>query len=507
MSGKLKAAVYLALTASVSFIVLTLSSGGIDAATWEAKYNSKLFSYAASEDGAGANTCHDLIDNGGETLMDARDPDCQLNTPGANADSEAIYDQLSPNANFAKVDTTHMPASFWVGQDHDIPDGTRVGQILSFTTLSLLNAPCTSPITVTIPFMDGTTDIFHTADWKGSGTTLVMDDDNDGTSEVSDAPDDNNDAGEDDNGVPTYADHYPSYLNDIFDPDGPAGAAKPLAPRARYVGHQQVILDAPATQLNFAIFGPGALAGGGMPAPESSLGDAYGYVNFVVLNNPSLTSPSTITGFCTGLNTTTNLTGRTTGRYIVVDGPEPIEVDRTANQCTQVVNDPGPKASLIPSGVDNGDSSGAPADGIADDGCLFIPDPCVDVDYTADTTVSAVQGEDPAPATDNNLDTVTDERCGLLRAEHPTPNSGIYGTGTHVARGFSQGNRDYDGDGGENEDDICVLFAVHNSGVGGGTDTDLDTIVDGTDPDDDNDGLCDACDPARTVLSLGAPNT
>src|SRR3989304_1939156 len=218
MSGKRKAAAYVVLTTALSFIVLTLSSGGVDAATWEARYNAKLFNYAASEDGAQGNgvaeagvqcgnltdndgdtmrdegcpgTCHDLQDNSstninnndGDLLIDARDPDCQLNTPGANADSEAIYDQLSPNANFAKVDTTHMPASFWVGQDHDIPDGTRVGQILSFTTLSLLNAPCTSPITVTIPFMDGTTDIFHTAAWQGSGTTLVMDDDIDGVVE------------------------------------------------------------------------------------------------------------------------------------------------------------------------------------------------------------------------------------------------------------------------------------------------------------------------------------
>jgi hypothetical protein len=32
----------------------------------------------ASEDGAGANTCNDLIDNGGDTVADRNDPDCQV---------------------------------------------------------------------------------------------------------------------------------------------------------------------------------------------------------------------------------------------------------------------------------------------------------------------------------------------------------------------------------------------------------------------------------------------
>jgi len=112
------------------------------------------------------------------------------------------------------------------------------------------------------------------------------------------------------NGVPAHADLYPSYLNDVFDPDGPGGAA-PIVPLARYSG--SIIVATLAIVINVPIFSPGALGGFAAPNPLADIADpALGYAAIPVLNNPNGTpAPSAITDLCTPTSITTNLFGIT----------------------------------------------------------------------------------------------------------------------------------------------------------------------------------------------------
>ncbi len=444
MVGWLRAAVYSSFALALALIVVLLSKQDISATTWGTVYTATLTSSA----------------------------------PYATGDGLAVYSQASPHANFAFVGNSAAPTGFQPATDSQLTDGANVGNIVSAVTLGFINGPCANPLLLKFAFMDATTDITHTVDFVGTGNDLVKDDDGDTVVEA-----------EDTNGLPTYVDHYPSFLNSRYDPDGPAGAKLPLRPRARYASTLQVLSGAPVTLLNFVIFSAGDLgdATKGLPGAVSVMEEAYGFVNFVELNNTTAAAaPSTITDFCTSLATTTTLTGLTKGLMAVKTGVPPWEVAGFDKQC------------YLPAGTDNlAKLAGTDndADGVTDDGCLYVPDPCVGFDYSGNGTVEVANGEDIAGdgANDNDADTVVDEGCGLLRAENPAPLTGLYGTGTHLQRGYSQAIRDVDGDGRDNGVDVCPLV--------------VDILPDGAGQagDTDGDGINEACDPDDTVASPGSP--
>jgi len=112
------------------------------------------------------------------------------------------------------------------------------------------------------------------------------------------------------NGLPAHVDLYPSYLNDVFDPDGPGGAA-PIVPLARYSG--SIIVATLAIVINVPVFSPGALGGFAAPNPLADIADpGLGYATIPVLNNPNAApGPSPITDLCTPTTLITNLFGIT----------------------------------------------------------------------------------------------------------------------------------------------------------------------------------------------------
>jgi hypothetical protein len=365
MSGKLKAAVFVSLALAVTLALFSLSRHDADADFG--------FTYAT-------------------TLTSS--------TPMANSNSFAPFNVLkaSPlinqdNANFAKLDTSLAPPGFNPVLDSQIPDGAKVGQVSFTATLGLINGPCNSPVSGTIEVMDSTTNTYDTADFKGTGVRLLFDDDGIGAVTA-----------EDTNDVPTYADDYPSFLNQLFDPDG-IGATPPIRPRFRYSGHVQVLNGAPPTILNLVGFNPGDLAT--LPLPEAALNDEFGYINFVILNDPTAAAaPSTITDFC-ATDSNTDLLGLTSGQLQIIDpaGPAPNfqpEINAFVIQC--------------------GNSVDNDADTVADDGC-----------FTLNTGVNA----------------------GIVRVESPAAGTGIYGGSTHVYRALGQSFRDHDGDRISNDVDSC----------------------------------------------------
>jgi hypothetical protein len=231
----------------------------------------------------------------------------------------------------------------------------------------------------------------------------------------------------DGNGLPQGCDQYPDFLNDQFNG---------VKPRARYFGYGFPLADSSASQLNFAIFGPDQLSQ--VPGAPADMGDSMGYMSFVFLNNPNVPdTPNSVTEFCAPLSTDILNFGKTQGEGEAI----PIStagsgLPETSVQCLVA-----------------GDQDG---DGVADDGCFIVTDKCL------------VAGDDDG-------DGLTNELCDLNRHKNPSTAGGL--NGTHLAYGYSQGNRDADGDTIPNSEDECPLQ--------------VNTLL-----DPDADGVDNVCDPA-----------
>jgi hypothetical protein len=246
-------------------------------------------------------------------------------------------------------------------------------------------------------------------------------------------------------GLPEGCLKYPKHVNDIL------GGVKP---RARYYGFTTVIDGMPPTQVEFVMFSPEELAGWpGATLPETDFGDDLAYINYVILDNPlsPAAGTSTLDELCTPLNTDTNLYGKTAG-----DG-----------ELTQAV-------PPVPTTV----------------GSFWVP--------------TEICGDD----TDNDGDTSKDEMCGIVRVTNPAEDSGIYGTGSHLANAYSESYRDADGDTIPNNQDECPFT------VDVGTDTDGDHIDDACEPtpdndhdgDQDNDGWRNQADNCPLVFQTSQAN-
>ena len=228
----------------------------------------------------------------------------QVNGPGglnAGDCGNQPGSQDTCDANFSS-NTTFTPPNYYVHHGSDLPIGAVVGNLSSNpTTLSngASHSDCDQGIVVTFnPLVNASIDPQDTIDPRAPG---VSDRFNPLSIDVDPA-----------NGIPDGADRYPSFLLTAFDPDGPAGPAQPLIPRARYFGIVQVLSD--QIPLQFLIFNPGQLQAAftGANSPLGELGGAFGYGSVTVLSDPTAPlAPSSITDFCSPLTTTTNLFGIT----------------------------------------------------------------------------------------------------------------------------------------------------------------------------------------------------
>ncbi|MDP2675773.1 MAG: thrombospondin type 3 repeat-containing protein [Dehalococcoidia bacterium] len=241
----------------------------------------------------------------------------------ANANIVTTFNLPAPNVNFGGI-ITFTPPDFLVATDADLPDGAGVTFLSAGVTLGLINGPC-SPGGVTAEFnmMDATTNI--------SGPTVVFKDDGDGDT----IPDKDDDAASRDPGtifeihegastdsyatlaeLPKGAAKYPDFLLRIFKD----ASGQTLQPRARLYGQTQVVGN--NVSLNFVFFEPGTTFKNPITGQVFTTDPALGYPSVTILQdlgdpdvNPN--PDSTITDFCTPLNTNITTCGVTQDRSLM----------------------------------------------------------------------------------------------------------------------------------------------------------------------------------------------
>jgi hypothetical protein len=414
MVGRLSVAC-VSLLAVLAFLLLFGSGSEVNAATYKMTY-ATYFScngpdgvYGTSDDSCvedgtygafgaglhadlvsdfGVSACGDGVDQDGDTVAD---DGCGSGYPAAVGTSEkSIYSQ------YETLTTMGTPSTWEIATDKEIPDGAYIGTVLAQSTLALFGGECNTALPVLFKMYDCSTDITDTIAWSeaDSGMNLVLGHEG---------------------GLPAGCLHYPQHVLDIV------GNVKP---RARYFGFTTVLVGMPPTQLQFMMFSTEALTAAGV-LPQTDFTDDLGYINYTVLDNPSVPSEgdSALDELCTPLATTTTLYGLTGGQGgldldVLTVGDVPEDAGTFWNVGTEICGN----------------------------------------------------------AIDDDADTSVDEMCGIVRVTNPAVGTGIYGTSTHLAGGYSQSYRDADGDTIPNNADECpYTFDT-------GTDTDGDHIDDACDP-------------------------
>ncbi len=444
---RFKAAATVALAASI--LVSLLLIAGHDSALATSAVLTTPYSYI---DDSAADTNGD-----GTVSNDVPDPFA----PGVPSDLQAGFNLAAPHANFSQIVTLAPLASDLAPGPGRVEFsaathpalGALVGRLSSDTTLSISNGPCNTSFSgasaITFTFLNGTVNTAATVKALPFAASnrlrnLARDDqvDNDGDGRFAEDPagggDEDGDGALDEDGadgpfdgIPLYADRYPSYLSQMFDPDfqgvGPGpdgkfdtpddlttnGPMAPIQPWNRYVGH--TVVAGTNVVLQFLVFRPGDLAAFAA-LPNHFLSQFAGYMGWAtvtVLQDP--TGPPTasaIGDFCTPLGATAWTWGRTAD-----------------NPCTRAPGDPG----------------------LAPLECPASPGPGP---YTGNAT--------------------TPGEANRVRATNPAAGRGILGTNTHEYLVYYLSLRDADNDGKENNLDTCATTADSLDPV---NDTDLDEIA------------------------------
>ena len=363
-------------------------------------------------------------------------------TAGANGDNQNTIAIPNPDYNYEDASMfTLNPVSNSAASGDRVPIGAGVGLLDAVTSIGIANGPCSTPLSPSFKLYNASV---KTWDVIPAGTPPHSPGDYSMYWVLKDKlaypiPD------QDVDGLPDYLEHYPHFLNDFLDPDGPCdptvtglptvcdltdpGSKRPLQPRARYAGHDFVANMNILIQV--LVFAPGQLDQ--MPATRimNQFGAGIGAVSIVMLNNPvnQEESPGAISDFCTPLNTTTTTYGITT------DNP-----NTAADESGHVIStNPAASTGILDSGTHiarNYSRSERDADG---DGIENDLDPCP---YTVDADgPGGIVDWDPRSATliqpgaDNDGD-------GLPNSCDPAP-------GTLKT--------DEDDDGYLNKQDICPL--------------------------------------------------
>jgi hypothetical protein len=254
-------------------------------------------------------------------------------TTGTATDYTTLTDFPVGNMNFSNVVTISPNAPTAVAV------GAKVGGLRSLTNLGLINAPCTTPLTIDFilynvalpnaatraamtniawPQPEGTPNRHER--WRVDDGTHTTDPPSTADPEWADPTDTvvtSTDGTTADGTTLAFA-NYPSHLLDLFDPDFIIGVSngslEPKIPLAAYGG--MTLVSGTWIPLYFLVFpatGANSLSGGtALPAPLGDINASMGFPSVSVLTDPSaaIASPSSITDFCIGnasLNITTML--------------------------------------------------------------------------------------------------------------------------------------------------------------------------------------------------------
>jgi hypothetical protein len=179
--------------------------------------------------------------------------------------------------------------------------GDIVGDVTMLSTLGLTNQPCNIALTIPFRLMNATVNMADTiaalpqASVPSGSLGFLGPMLQDGGSVA---------------GVPAHVEHYPAFLNSIFDPDGAGTSPQPLA---RYSGG--VVVAGQAWTLELVVFEPGAFTAFSAPESLSDLATpVLGYPMVIVLNDDvDPPSPSAHSDFCSSQDLTIQLHGISRG--------------------------------------------------------------------------------------------------------------------------------------------------------------------------------------------------
>jgi len=280
----------------------------------------------------------------------------------------------------------------------------------------------------------------------------------------------------DGNGLQNHVDHYPDYLLDILEPDGPGGAP-PLTPRLRSTG-DTVVADTTVI-LQFVAFGKGDLTALGGP-PYNTMTAAKGFPSFTVLQDPTAEPPgkSQISDFCTPVSATTTNLGTT------VDNPL-----TGANEGGKILGRNAPGLDVLPPvGIDS--SSG----GVGNTGTHLV------------RLIERSQRDQDGDGLENAFDTCPYDPDTV----NPRTSNGPDGDALNdscdpddvtMCTALNQAPCDQDADGWHNRLDVCPQVADGDAAPPETRqlDADLDPWVEPADGGSRDDDIGDACDLSDTT--------
>jgi len=219
----------------------------------------------------------------------------------ANSAGGAVSDLVmstnfgAPDANFGGDVAIFFPPTWKLATDSEVLNGAGAGIVNTLISLSIGNGPCNTTLNPSFLLWDADTDINDVLNqaamsWVNQNSVAFPVPDVRGAN-----------PGDPANGLKDFIDGYPYFLNEMFDPDGPAGPQLPLQPRSRMAGWASVSSSNILVQV--VQFNPGQLAL--IPGIDAQMLANWGQPALAVLNNPREINPapSSIADFCTPLGT------------------------------------------------------------------------------------------------------------------------------------------------------------------------------------------------------------
>jgi len=395
MAGK--RIVALSLFALVGLALMAFSTSGTEAGTYKP---TNLYSYGTNTAGVASNNTVQV----------------NIPSPDYNYEDSSMY-------NFGPIAGTPTQGKIF-------PIGAWVGTLSSSTTLGLLNSACNQTIGPTFDLFNASLDTSATLTpaemaWTNTANPPGFTKGN--------------------ANLPDFLEYYPTFLNTMLDPDGPSGIKPPLVPRARYAGHN--LVSTSYMLIEVVILNPGQIAQ--LPSIKAQMVPGLGYAILTVLNNPvdQIEAPGAVSDFCTSLQSTTTLYATTKVGAYVPNPPAsqfgPYGIGAGATTLTAACGPSGvtvtcnvvSNAGFLAAG--NNATVGPPSQEVAS--MTALPG-------TTQITFASLANAHGigAPIT-----------FSLVSQTNPANNSGILATNTHLNRTYSQSERDFDGDGYENDMDPC----------------------------------------------------
>jgi hypothetical protein len=383
------------------------------------------------------------------------------NTAGVPSNNTLTVTIPAPDYNYEDSSMYNFAPVAWKAEQGDAPPiGAWMGNLSSTSTLGLLNSACNQSISPTFDLYNASLDTgaqLTKAEMAWTNTATP--------------PPDVNPA----NGKPDYLDKYPHFLNLMLDPDGPCdptatgnpalcektdpGWQIPLEPKARYAGHTMVSTS--YMLIEIVILSPDQIAQ--LPSIKAQMSGKLGGAILTVLNNPvdQVEAPGAVSDFCTYLQSTTLLYGTTkAGGAYGVAGGLPSQIN------------PADNTGILATDTHLTRTYSQSERDVDGDGWENDMDPC---EYTPDPTWDPRANCTGFPATKPG-----DFDCdGLPDSCDPAP------------RTF---NDDQDGDGYNNQQDICPQVADGPSVPGSGNQDDNDSLIENGDKGPKPDSISDPCD-------------